>query len=442
MSQQPTHPDISNPSRRDFLVKTAAAAGALAVGGGSIRAQGKQRAVPKVGTKSPLGADEPINMGIIGTGGMGSGHLRSTCGQGFPKKGDRKEHVRIVALSDVCKPRLDRANKVATERQTGVKVDSYRNYKDLLARDDIHCVLIASPEHWHAQMAVDAIAVGKDVYLEKPMTLRLDDALWLKRVMEANPHMRLQVGTQYMMREKYRHARKLIADGVIGHPTLSQTSYSVKGEWLYGIDKKVQPGEMLDWDAWLGDLEARPFDTEIYHRWRRYKDFSTGIIGDLLVHMMTPLLYALDVGWPIRVSASGGHYCDKAMENHDQVNLQVEFEKDHTMIVAGSTCNEQGLEAMIRGHKANLYLGSNNCVMRPERLFVDDVDPKTVNCKKINEQPALRLDWFNAVRTRSQNFSQVSHATKIMVAVDLATRSIWNGPAYQFDPKSLEASAC
>ena len=123
-----------------------------------------------------------------------------------------------------------------------------------------------------------------------------------------------------------------------------------------------------------GPLGERAWDPHVYARWRRYKDFSTGIIGDLLVHEMTPLFFALDLDWPSRVDAIGGHYIDKAMENHDQVNIEVQFEKGHTMIVAGSTCNEQGLETMIRGHEGNIFLNGAHCEMRPERLFADEID--------------------------------------------------------------------
>ena len=149
----------------------------------------------------------------------------------------------------------------------------------------------------------------------------------------------------------------------------------------------------------------------------------------------------MDAGWPTRVVATGGHYLDKAMENHDQVNLTVEFEGEHTMVVAGSTCNELGLETVIRGHEANLFLGSNNCVLRPERLFVDDVEERTVECAAIQPQDELRLDWFKSVRTREANASQVELATKIMTIVDLATRSIWEGSAFRYDAATRDVRA-
>jgi len=453
---KPSRSPRPDPSRREFLSRSAAAAGAVAAGACASKEvqevqpdpRPAQRApepepdpIPVAPPKGPLDPDEPIRMGIIGTGGMGNGHLDSTLAQ--IERGE--VNVQVVALADVCQPRLDEALAKARDGQQGIEVEGYRNYNELLARDDVHCVLVAAPEHWHAQLAVDALTAGKDVYLEKPMTLRLREALWLYDVMRHNPHMRVQVGTQFMMQEKYAAAKKLVAEGAIGKPVFSQTSYcrnSKIGEWnYYEVKPEWQPGPALDWEMWCGPLGSQKWDPLVYARWRRYRKYSTGIIGDLLVHVMTPLIYALDAGWPTRVVASGGHYIDKAMENHDQVNIQVEFETEQTLIVAGSTCNETGLEILIRGHEGNIYLGGNNCVLRPEPLFADDIDAKTIECDNSNEQEKLRENFWNAVRTREENISQVEFATKVMVIVDLATRSMWEGGAYKFDPKTMRAAS-
>jgi hypothetical protein len=165
-------------------------------------------------------------------------------------------------------------------------------------------------------------------------------------------------------------------------------------------------------------------------------------VGDLLVHVMTPMVMALDAGWPTRVVATGGHYVDKAMENHDQVNINIEFEDDHTMIVAGSTCNATGLETMIRGHEANMYLGGRHVEIRPERLFADEIEPRRVDCEDIgNDQDQLRLDWLKCIRTREPAVSGIDLASKVMVIVDLATKSMWRGRAYEFDPNTMTARA-
>jgi predicted dehydrogenase len=415
-----------------------AAAGAAAFATHAARAD--DRPIPTAAAGTRVNPDEPVRIGVIGPGGMGTAHCRAITN--LHKAG--RVNAQIVAVCDVNDKHAARAQQVCQEAQ-GNEVTTYRYHEDLLKRDDIHGVLVASPEHWHAGHVEAAVAAGKDVYCEKPMTLRLNEAMRVLRLAEHNTDRIIQVGTQMIMLPKYQSARKLLEEGAIGKATFSQTSYcrnSLDGEWLYyGIDPEWQPGVNLDWDRWCGHLGPQAWDAEQYARWRRYRKWSTGIIGDLLVHKMTPMVYALQPGWPTRVVASGGHYVDKAMENHDQININVEFESEHTMIVAGSTANEVGLEDIIRGHEANIYLGGRHCVLRPERHFVDDIDEQTIESDDIgNDQDALRVNWIECIRTREPNQSPVSLAAQVMVIVDLATRSMWDGHAYTFDPKTRTAT--
>ena len=432
----------TNESRRAFLGKAAAVAGAGALIGaasGSASA-GLLPSVSRSGSLKPPAPGDPVRMAVIGPGGMGTGHC-----QAFSTfAADGRANVRIVAVADVNDLHAARGKRVIEERQGSDTVETYRDYREMIARDDIHGVLIASPEHWHAQHTIDAMTSGKDVYCEKPMTLRLDQAMDVRKVVLGNPDRIFQVGTQKMILPKYVSARQAIKDGKIGKPLWSQTSYcrnSPDGEWnYYGIDDKWEPGVNLDWDAWCGHLGPREWDPKVYIRWRRYRDFSTGIIGDLLVHEMTPMIHALDAGWPVRVAATGSHMIDLDMENHDQVHLTVQFENGHTMIVAGATNNEVGLETMIRGDRANIYLGSRNCVIRPERAYADDVDAETLTGTDIgNDQDHLRLNWLECIRSRKPAVSNIDLASKVMVAVDLATRSMWDGHAYTVDPSSMRA---
>lgn len=432
---------MTHPNRRTFIAQAAALAGAAAAVSAS---EFSVKPLPGVRSRikgNRLRAGETIRMGLIGPGGMGTGHCYDICEQA--KNGD--EDVEIVALADVNQVRMG-ATAAGIKERAGWEPDQLTDYRELLARDDIHAVLIASPEHWHAQHIIDAIMAGKDVYTEKPMCLRLEQALKVRETVKANPDRIFQVGTQKMMLPKYQEARKLINSGRIGKPIFSQTSYcrnTPDGEWnYYGLDPAWKPGVNVDWKAWQGYLYKadREWDPKVYIRWRRYSEFSTGIIGDLLVHMMTPMLMALEdkVGWPTRVVASGGHYIDKDMDNHDQVNLNAQFQGEHTMVVAGSTNNEVGLEDLIRGQKGNIYLASRHCVVRPERPFVDEVEEETIECPDIgNDQSQLRLNWFKCIRSREPAISNVDHATKVMVIVDLATRSMWEGSAFEFDPDSM-----
>lgn len=433
----------TNTGRRRFLGTTALAGAAAVLGAAGTVSARPVRLFPTVEArkgKAPS-AGEPIRIAIIGTGGMGTGHAHAM--MNFAGAG--RENLQIVALADPCDERRANCHNACTSKQSGVDVQSTRDYREVLKRDDIHAVLVASPEHWHAQHAIDALESGKDVYCEKPMTLELNEAMDVRRAVLKHPDRVFQVGTQMIMLPKYKEARQAIKDGKIGPAVWSQTSYcrnSTTGEWnYYGINPDWKPGVNLDWNAWLGRLGPREWDPKVFARWRRYKDFSTGIIGDLLVHVMTPLIFALDAGWPTRVIASGAHIVDHDMENHDQVNLTVQFENGHTMIIAGSTANEVGLETMIRGHQANMYLNGRHVDIRPERIYVDDVDREEITCPDIgNDQDQLRLNWLECIRSREAAASNIDLASKVMVAVDLASKSMWDGHAYAFDPEKLRAS--
>lgn len=434
------------PSRRQFLGTTAAAGLVAAVGSGAGGRTVFAHAPQPVGKHKPrvkLGENDVIKMAVIGTGGMGTGH----CDAIAKLAKDGREKVQIVALCDVNDLHVANAKRVVENHQgTEIKIDIYRDYTKILERGDIHGVLIASPEHWHTQMGIDAIMAGKDVYLEKPMTLRLEDALRLRDVVKANSDMILQVGTQYAAQPKYLEAKKLIESGELGLPIWCQIAYcrnTPSGEWnYYGLDPNWQPGVNLDWDAWCKPIGKQEWDPKLYIRWRRYRRTSTGIIGDLLVHEMTPFFVSLNqCGWPKKVSALGSHMIDKEMENHDMVNLAVQFENGTNMIVAGNTNNELGLEKLIRCQKGNIYLNSRHCVVRPESKFTNEVDERTIQCADVgNDQDQHRLNWMSCMRTREQPSSDIEQGTKVMVVVDLATRALWDGGTYEFDSKTMKVT--
>jgi predicted dehydrogenase len=437
-------PTSSSPTRRQFLGATALAGAAAVIGAAGSSTNAKTTnlvPVVKSGRVNRPAPGDTIRIAIIGTGGMGTGHAYAF--SSFAERGEAD--VQVVAIADVCDERRASCHKGLAERQPGVEVMHTRDYREILARDDIHGVLIGSPEHWHAQHAIDALHAGKDVYCEKPMTLRLDEAMEVRKAVLAHPDQIFQIGTQMIMLPKYQEARKAIKEGKIGTPIWSQTSYcrnSPNGEWnYYGINPEWQPGKNLDWNAWLGHLGPREWDPKIFARWRRYRAYSTGIIGDLLVHVMTPMIFALDAGWPTEVKATATHMIDKDMENHDQINMNVVFETGHTMVVAGSTNNEVGLETMVRGNMANMYLNGRHVDIRPERAYVDDIDREEITCADIgNDQDQLRLNWLECIRSRQPAASNIDLASKVMVAVDLATRSAWDGHGYKFDPATLKAS--
>lgn len=413
-------------TRRHFLASTSGSAVALGLTAKVVRA-------------AP-GANERISIGLIGCGERGKNHLDSIL------KFQSKHNVQMTSLCDVWQVNLKRSAEIVAQAYGGTAPKTFTRFGEMLEMKELDAVVIATPDFAHGPALVAALKAGKDVYVEKPMTLYLKDALKLREVARAHPERVVVVGTQYVTYSSYIDARRVIAEGKIGKPVFSQTSYcrnSKDGEWLYyALDPKWEPGVNLDWKRWCGPLGKQQWDPEVYARWRRYRKFSTGIIGDLLVHRITPLMMALDAGWPTRVVASGGHYIDKKMENHDQVNINIEFEKEHTMIVAGSTANEVGLETMIRGHKANLYLGARKLTLRPERIYAEEVEQQEIEGENLGDsQDLLRTRWIEAMRTRGPSPSPVDLGTQVMVVVDLAARSMWDGRAYAFDPGKLKARA-
>jgi predicted dehydrogenase len=436
--------DSQGSSRRQFLGTTAAgfaAAGLASAAGRTVFAYAPQPAA-KAKPRIPLKDGETIRMGIIGTGGMGTGHCDAF--SKLAKQG--REKVQIVAICDVNDLHAANAKQVIEKNQgADVKIDVYRDHKKVLERQDIHGVLIAAPEHWHSRLGIDAILAGKDVYLEKPMTLRLEEAFALRDVVKANPDLILQVGTQYAAQPKYLEAKKVIESGQLGIPIWCQIAYCRNvpgGEWLYHIDPAWEPGKNLDWDTWCKPIGPQPWDPELYIRWRRYRKTSTGVIGDLLVHEMTPFFVSMNqCGWPVKVTALGSHMIDKKMENHDLVNLTVQFESGANMVVASTTNNELGFEKLIRCQKGNIYLSSRHCVIRPESKFSSEVDERTIECPDVgDDQDRHRLNWLNCMRTREQPSSDIEQGTKVMVVVALATQALWEGGSYNFDPKTMKAT--
>ncbi len=418
----------SGASRREFLLASAASA--------ALVTRGVAPASLPRPTKLPA---DPVRLAVLGVGGMGGGHCEAFLN--FQQK--KLDHVLLTAVNDVCTSRRNSWAERATKTQ-GVACTPHADYREILDRKDIDAVLIATPEHWHAKMAIEALQAGKPVYVEKPMTLDLPDALALWAVAK-NAKPAVQVGTQFVMDPKYKKAKELLAQDRIGKPVSSETGYcrnSKDGEWnYYKIEPEIVPGPALDWDGWCGPLGKQPWDPMIFARWRRYRKFSTGVVGDLLVHVMTPLIGCIDQGWPVRVIAAGGHYIDKAMENHDQVDITIQFEKGHTMRITGSTCNANGPTPVVRGHKGTLYLSGNNCRIVPENIYAEEIDGEEIKLEG-GSQDLLRLDFLKAVRGEKAPESPIELGMKVMVAVDLATRSMWDGCAYSFNPATLEAKRC
>lgn len=239
-----------------------------------------------------LSPNDKIRFATIGIGGMGTGDTHSAIAAG----------AELVAVADVYTGRLTRAQEVF-----GKHVATTRDYRELLARTDIDAVIIGTPDHWHAQIAVDAMNAGKDVYVEKPMVQQVADGL---RVVEAQKKTGriLQVGSQRVSSIVYQKAKELIAAGAIGQVNMIEAWWdrnSAIGAWQYSLPPDASP-ETVDWDRFLGAAPKHAFEPMRLFRWRNYKDYGTGVAGDLFVHLFSGMHYVMGVEGPSRVFATGG----------------------------------------------------------------------------------------------------------------------------------------
>jgi predicted dehydrogenase len=311
-----------------------------------------------------LGANERLRVGVIGAGGMATAHMKALLGM------KDSDNVEIAAVCDVYEKRLDTAAKL-----TGGK--PFKDYRALLDVKDIDYVLIAVPEHWHYQITMDALARGKHVYCEKPMTKTVEQSKKvIARVKQTG--LKMQVGVQGMSDDSYEKAHEYIKQGVLGNVVLAQIDYSrnhIGDFWNQPPDPDVRPGENLDWNAFLGPAPKRPYDQDRFLSWRRYWDYSGGIATDLFIHRVTRIIKALDLKFPERAAATGGKYefGSSAAEIPDTFNIMLDYPGGPSVILISSQANDTPVDHVIRGHKATLEFTKTGFTITPQREFAKDM---------------------------------------------------------------------
>ncbi len=305
------------------------------------------------------GANDRINLAVIGTGGMGTNHLR-----GLVERRDR-DNVNVVRVCDVYRRRLDNAITLIE----GTAADGTMEYRQVLDDPDVDAVLIATPDHWHTKIAIEAMEAGKDVYCEKPLSLTIEQALACRDAVRRTGRV-LQVGPQGTSDDRYWKAKQAIAAGRIGKVVWSQASYcrnSRDMQFNWHIDEDAGPHNAPDadgyvwWDRWLGHqwglAEHIPWNADHFFRFRKYFAYNGGVATDLLYHKLAPLLLAItgvDGEYPKRVTAAGGLYIEKDERDiPDTFMMMVDYPSDHTVVLAIVMVNDVGIPTIFRGQTSS-----------------------------------------------------------------------------------------
>jgi predicted dehydrogenase len=348
-------------------------------------------------SKKILGANDRIRVGVIGLGREGRGVMRAFA---------RNTDVEIAAICDVYEPQLG----VAIKEGKLEGVPTFKDFRQLLDIKDIDAVLIATPDHWHALNLIMACQANKDVYVEKPISVTVDEGR--KMVQAARKYNRIvQVGTQQRSGDHYQKAAELVRNGEIGKVTsVHSWNYGNSAPAGIGTPADANPPEGLDWDLWLGPAPLRPFNSNRFgvhpDRWSTFRyfwDYAGGMMTDWGVHHLDIVQMVMGVDAPLAVSAHGGKYV--LTDNRDTPDtLTVTYE------YPGFLCtyeNREGNAQPIDGHgygitfygtQATLFIDREYFEIGPEKGG-KGTEPQRVRGKNKQGEEHVR-NFLDCVKTR------------------------------------------
>jgi predicted dehydrogenase len=402
---------------------------------------------------------------MIGLGVMGSGHLDEFKGQ------RQKLNVEILQTCDVYRKRAEKAAQFV-----GAQAVATQKHEDVLANPKIDAVLIATPDHWHAKIAIDAIKAGKHVYLEKPMCHTIEQALELYKIEQENKEkLRVQVGVQATSFDLLDQIRDHIKKNGIGKVVMITSSYNrnnTAGPWRdYGEweDIKNPKEAQLDWDKWLGHeftcagqqlAPKRDWDAKRFFQFRCYWDYSGGVATDLLFHTLTQLIKAAGLEYPERVVSAGGIWVFN--RNHtiptdrgggpddrevpDMYTTTIDYPGGPTVTLVSNMDNETPMPVIIAGHDATIHIRSDD----PEEPMQAVIEPqhtgrikeRVVLTGERGDQAKHRANLVQAMRdSKVELFCPVSLGLKTNIAITLGVRSFRERKVYSWDAKEQKAVA-
>jgi len=448
MKEQPTSKPGSM-GRRDFLRNAAVGAAAAGLG------------LRSVGQAQAQGPNDTINIGMIGVGGRGS-HLSRDLS-------NRIKNGRNAAIVAVCDVWDVRAQAIVdhVKNNNGTDAKRFRDYRELIETPDLDAVFIATPDHWHARISIEAMEAGLDVYCEKPMTLHWHEAKDVAEVAEETEAV-FQCGAGSGSDGNWLTAGDIVREGGIGQLIWTQGGAfrnDPNGDWNWGI-QGCDPETDLDWDMWLGhkfDLaEKRPYDPERYSRFRKYWEYSGGLSTDLLYHGYAHLIMGMVPQMPYRVMGAGANPVHTIENDNREVptlfHILADYPLQHSLHMVGTQESTDGVPDLIRGQKASLAPGGPGVIVRPQGPFVSEMmdmaneldcyaeaelkteerDGKTVlteiHVPRRYDWGDHMDNWLNCIETREQPTLNARRAYLVQIPIALSVESYREGKVMFFDP--------
>jgi predicted dehydrogenase len=293
----------------------------------------------RLAASSARGANDRIRIGVIGTGGRARGLM--TLLKRLPGND-------IVAVCDVYEPRLLQAAEIA-----GTTAKKVVDYRRVLDDGEVDAVVIGTPDHWHKTITLDAVAAGKDVYVEKPVSHRIAEGTEMVSTIEASKQV-VQTGTQQRSWDHWVLGKQIIDSGRLGQITFVHTY------WYQHATAGNYPAvslEKLDWKRWLGPAPDQAFRPERFYQWRHFWDYGGGCLTDLMTHWIDVVHWYMDVDAPLSATATGHNYNIRLWEAPDTVNATLDFPKNFMAAYLGtyvSRVDDGGLE--FRGDRGTLKI--------------------------------------------------------------------------------------
>jgi predicted dehydrogenase len=371
--------------------------------------------VTAIAARRVLGANDTIRVGLIGCGGRSRDLLHAA---------DEAGGYELIAACDVYEPRRDEVRDTR-----GSDISTHLDYRDLLNKKEVDAVIIAAPDHWHVQMACDAVAAGKDVYLEKPVTHTIQQGDTLLRAVRASNRV-LQCGMQQRSWVHFQSAVDLIQGGNIGRVTQVRTYWYQN--YQRNAPRKPIETELLDWKRWLGAAPEQPFTEDKFRLWRWYWDFGGGAMTDLFTHWIDVVHWAMKTPEPQLVQALGDRYVfdwqcpDTVQSAFRYPGFEVGYEG--TLV---SSIDDGGIE--FRGTNATLKIDRAGFGIYRERVKQNPIlsERSAVDGTTLHMQ-----NFFDCVRDRKQPNAPVETGIAAAQAGHIGNMALRSGNRVTWPPKA------